>query len=726
MNGSVAYPQKGMVLLVKEYLKGEESLEQILYEWGYAVLVVSDLKEALLLAKQGSPFIVFVGLSLARDVEKIELIKQLGRLSLMGVAFVVDCFSEATYSLAREIKGGMFLFPPIEEGKVRSLITNLLPEFDKSLPSLRQKSMSGESEDVMPIAVWTQDFSVQKKFLEEIFPIDSKKSIHTFLLENRHILHACIALSRIVDADSRTLDFFSVSSVHELQSLFQSSFSSEGEIFNIALFEALLKGERFFEKDIFLTLPDGTSSASVLIRWSVPYGRTDYTNVHVVALDVSSIKQSVFELELQKKKFERIFQSSPAGIAILDPSLKAMEVNDAFVHMFGFSSKDEIMGKSVSDFIVPSKYMAQSLSICQMVLNGKKVFLETQRCRKDGQIIDVFLNSSPVTMPGGIVAICYLYTDISEKKRGETLLKRKLKVEQMVSEISAEILNYPSLENAIRSSLHKMALYIDADRVSYLVKRHGKISFSSEWRRRDIPPMKAFYDGDEDVFLLNSDSWFCANLDRGEAFSIENKIILPREAIHTLNFMKRHNVESLLVIPYRFRGEVNGFILFERIENYFNWSKDELSLFNLFAEMLSSLKDRDAAYEMLHQDREKYQRLFLQLQEPFMLFDVLYDKLGQLADVRFIEINEQARLFLEKKGYGDIVGRSLLDVFSVEDLVFKNAMKNVIETGELQTLSFNSMLLNCTMTLSYFVPQKGQLAILISHISESSEKGRKA
>ncbi|MEA4877353.1 MAG: GAF domain-containing protein [Aminobacterium sp.] len=238
--------------------------------------------------------------------------------------------------------------------------------------------------------------------------------------------------------------------------------------------------------------------------------------------------------------------------------------------------------------------------------------------------------------------------------------------------------------------------------------------------------MKAFYDGDEDVFLLNSDSWFCANLDRGEAFSIENKIILPREAIHTLNFMKRHNVESLLVIPYRFRGEVNGFILFERIENYFNWSKDELSLFNLFAEMLSSLKDRDAAYEMLHQDREKYQRLFLQLQEPFMLFDVLYDKLGQLADVRFIEINEQARLFLEKKGYGDIVGRSLLDVFSVEDLVFKNAMKNVIETGEPQTLSFNSMLLNCTMTLSYFVPQKGQLAILISHISESSEKGRKA
>lgn len=183
MNGSVAYPQKGMVLLVKEYLKGEESLEQILYEWGYAVLVVSDLKEALLLAKQGSPFIVFVGLSLARDVEKIELIKQLGRLSLMGVAFVVDCFSEATYSLAREIKGGMFLFPPIEEGKVRSLITNLLPEFDKSLPSLRQKSMSGESEDVMPIAVWTQDFSVQKKFLEEIFPIDSKKVYIRFCLK---------------------------------------------------------------------------------------------------------------------------------------------------------------------------------------------------------------------------------------------------------------------------------------------------------------------------------------------------------------------------------------------------------------------------------------------------------------------------------------------------------------------------------------------------------------
>ncbi|WP_448807552.1 hypothetical protein [Aminobacterium colombiense] len=186
------------------------------------------------------------------------------------------------------------------------------------------------------------------------------------------------------------------------------------------------------------------------------------------------------------------------------------------------------------------------------------------------------------------------------------------------------------------------------------------------------------------------------------------------------NFMSRHKIGSFLVIPYRFRGEVDGFIVFEKIKSSFNWTNEEIGLFNLFSEMLSSLKDRDAAYEMLRQDREKYRLLFWQISEPFMVFDIIYDEFGTPSDVRFVELNEQAKRFLKKHGYDEVLGRSFLEIFPGAESVFKEKLNDVIAKEEPQTLSFYNDLFNCSMTISYFVPHKEQLVLLVSHTMKES------
>lgn len=714
--------QKELMLLVGEGLEKDPALERVLLERDYSMIAVSDLEDASIVIKRKPPFITFVKLSLVTDQKKLALLKGPEDFSFGRVVFIVDLFSDEAYLLAREIKSSIFIFPPFDGEKLRSLLSTLHPENKNPLPVPRKSTLKKNTGDIIPIAQWTQDFSAQKKFLEENIPLKAEKNVQAFLLENHRLLHACTALTRILEADRRTLDFFCVSSPEALQVVFQDSFSSKNAHFFATQCEALFEEKSFFQKKILLNLTGRSTESQILVRWSIPFDSTDYSTVHVVALDISTICQNLRELELQKGKFEKIFQSSPAGIVISDPSLKTLEVNNAFVKMFGFASKDEVMGQFLGDLVIPPKYHAQFLSICRMALDGKRVFIETQRRRKDGRIIDVFLNSSPLEMPGGIAAICFLYIDISERKREEMLLKRKLKIEQMVSEISADILNYPSLESALRGALPKMASYIAADRVSHVIVRKGVMRYSSEWCRHNVPSLKALYEGEREALPLQKDPWFCANLETGDTFNIEfdEKAGLAEEAMAIQNFMSRHKIGSFLVIPYRFRGEVDGFIVFEKIKSSFNWTNEEIGLFNLFSEMLSSLKDRDAAYEMLRQDREKYRLLFWQISEPFMVFDIIYDEFGTPSDVRFVELNEQAKRFLKKHGYDEVLGRSFLEIFPGAESVFKEKLNDVIAKEEPQTLSFYNDLFNCSMTISYFVPHKEQLVLLVSHTMKES------
>ncbi len=128
--------------------------------------------------------------------------------------------------------------------------------------------------------------------------------------------------------------------------------------------------------------------------------------------------------------------------------------------------------------------------------------------------------------------------------------------------------------------------------------------------------------------------------------------------------------------------------------------------------MLSSLKSRDAAYELLREDREKYRRLFMQIQEPFSLFDVLLDSNGKLHDLRFIEHNEQAYIFLEKYGYGDVIGRTVKELFPKIDSSFEEIARYVVTSGEPRTFVFYSHVFAVPLTVSCFVPQRGRLALL--------------
>jgi PAS domain S-box-containing protein len=138
----------------------------------------------------------------------------------------------------------------------------------------------------------------------------------------------------------------------------------------------------------------------------------------VLVHDVTEQLKIEDELKVQKAHFERLFESAPEGIALLDGRGIVHDVNRAFTHMFGFS-KEEMIGRDLLDITVPLEGRDDARTALEAVMDGVSVCLDAGRLRRDGQRIDVSIVAVPVDSGRGTSMVYVLYRDITQKKRGE-------------------------------------------------------------------------------------------------------------------------------------------------------------------------------------------------------------------------------------------------------------------------------------------------------------------
>jgi two-component system, cell cycle sensor histidine kinase and response regulator CckA len=137
--------------------------------------------------------------------------------------------------------------------------------------------------------------------------------------------------------------------------------------------------------------------------------------------------------EVQRACFERLLESAPEAISILDPRHRVRRVNTEFTRLFGFTA-EEAVGREIEWLIVPPDRAHESVAMAKAVRDGQKVTLETRRRRKDGTLVDVSIVVTPVKLEGTTVVLYAIYRDISERKRAEGL---SLALYRMVEETSS-------------------------------------------------------------------------------------------------------------------------------------------------------------------------------------------------------------------------------------------------------------------------------------------------
>jgi len=142
-----------------------------------------------------------------------------------------------------------------------------------------------------------------------------------------------------------------------------------------------------------------------------------------VIREVTERKQAQAQIERQKQFFETLVESSPVAIVTLDTQQKIVDCNSAFETLFGYTIR-QVVGRDLDNLLAPPDMLEAAARLTQQVSRGQKVHTFSQRCRQDGNRVEVEIFACPVIVEGEMVAMLAIYHDISE------LVQARMKAER--------------------------------------------------------------------------------------------------------------------------------------------------------------------------------------------------------------------------------------------------------------------------------------------------------
>jgi PAS domain S-box-containing protein len=185
--------------------------------------------------------------------------------------------------------------------------------------------------------------------------------------------------------------------------------------------------------------PDGT------VRWvigqAVPSRTPDGELLGFTGTltDITERKRVEEALRESEAKMRSIFRAAPIGIGVVSNRV-ILDVNDRFCEITGYA-RDELVGKKAR-MVYPTdeeyEYVGRE-KYAQIQERGTGT-VETRFKRKDGEIIDVLLSSSPLDPTDFSAGVTFSALDITKRKRvEEALQKAHNNLEERVRERTREL-----------------------------------------------------------------------------------------------------------------------------------------------------------------------------------------------------------------------------------------------------------------------------------------------
>ncbi|MED1203045.1 PAS domain S-box protein [Heyndrickxia acidicola] len=152
-----------------------------------------------------------------------------------------------------------------------------------------------------------------------------------------------------------------------------------------------------------------------------------------VCRDISERKQAERVIQNTRKQYQRLVESSTNGIAILQDE-RWVFINEAGKKLFGAETKEQLLGKSVDDMLLPEfhdDYRRLAIKACEQTR-----FISVWKTL-DGREIHTEMVLIPIIYKGKL-ADQLIIQDLTERKKAEELLIQAEKM-NLVSQLAAGI-----------------------------------------------------------------------------------------------------------------------------------------------------------------------------------------------------------------------------------------------------------------------------------------------
>jgi PAS domain S-box-containing protein len=242
-------------------------------------------------------------------------------------------------------------------------------------------------------------------------------------------------------------------------------------------------------------------------------------------------------------------------------------------------------------------------------------------------------------------------------------LEQELRLQEALIDIASTYINLDpkDLENTIKGSLEKMGLFVEADRAYIFDYDFEKQTTSNtyEWCQIGISPE---IENLQNVPMEFFPQWVTKH-QNGEAFYVPNVSALNDETDDGLkSILEPQGIKSLIAIPMLDGKELIGFVGFDSVAHYHDYSLKEQRLLLLFGQMLINIRNRQKWDNQLRLQEEKYRNIIANM------------------NLGLIEVNNQDQILFANQSFCEMSGFSLEELKgkTTDQLLLNNEQRTSI------------------------------------------------
>ena len=128
----------------------------------------------------------------------------------------------------------------------------------------------------------------------------------------------------------------------------------------------------------------------------------------------------------KEELFRNVYNTAPLAFVVWDLDTNITDWNEKAHEVFGWS-KQEVLGRSFFDFLIPEKHRPHVKDVVDGLVQGELSSHSTNdNLTKDGRIITCEWNNSPLhDKDGNVIGAISLALDITERKQAEKALRHR-------------------------------------------------------------------------------------------------------------------------------------------------------------------------------------------------------------------------------------------------------------------------------------------------------------